>query len=375
MASRLYPSTRALFFQVVGAMRQLGLSRAVTPTAFALMALYLCGLLLLDKRQTPWRMQQWLPARCHDAANRLLREMTLSTRQLLQALVRWAKTQGQGYLCLDEVVIEKAYSRQVAWTGWIYSFAKKRQVYGLHIVVLTYCVGEVRIPVNFRLWRPQDACAPHTYKTKLQLAEVMLVEVQTWGLEVDYVVFDTHYTAGWFTKKLSNWQLSWVGTLDPKTKVIYHGQSSSVRALAERSKLKYRSHLGLRAKAISVYAPKFGPLKLVVTRNRHGNFEYLVSNDKDADLTEIIRRKRSRGSIETVFRDTKQFAALEACQCRVDSAWVRHVAFALIGFTLLQRLRRSPEETLGAVKERLQLQALKGNLQPPVPLKAQAALT
>jgi len=375
MASRLYPSTRALFFQVVKVLRQLGLGLAVTPTAFALMALYLCGLLLLDKRQTPWRIEQWLPARCHDATNRLLREMTLSTRQLLRALAHWAKGQGSGYLCLDEVVIEKTYSRKVAWTGWIYSFAKKRTVYGLHVVVLTYCVGPYRVPVNFRLWRPEGACGKGTYQTKLQLAEAMLVEVQTWGLKAEYLTFDTHYTAGWFTKKLSRFGLTWVGTLDPKVKVVYHGRSSSVRELAGKLKLKWRDHLDLRATAITLYAPKFGHLKLVVTKNRHGNFEYLVTNAPKADLTQLVLRKRSRWSIETVFRDTKQFAALEACQCRVDSAWVRHVAFALIGFTVLQLLRWSPEETLGTVKERLQLQALKGDLQPPTPLKAQAALT
>lgn len=33
---------------------------------------------------------------------------------------------------------------------------------------------------------------------------------------------------------------------------------------------------------------------MVVTKNRHGNYEYLVSNDLQADLSSMVLRKRSR---------------------------------------------------------------------------------
>jgi hypothetical protein len=92
--------------------------------------------------------------------------------------------------------------------------------------------------------------------------------------------------------------------------------------------------LGLRAAATSVYAPKYGSsLRLVVSRNPHGNREYIVTNDSGADLDTVVERKMSRcWSVETLFfRDTKQFAGLEACQCRVDQAMVRHV----VGLVLL----------------------------------------
>ena len=78
--------------------------------------------------------------------------------------------------------------------------------------------------------------------------------------------------------------------------------------------------------------------------------------------------------MERVLRDTKQFAALSACPCRTDQGGVRHVAFALIAFVVLHRLSRFPEQTRGAVKERLQPQALLGNVTKPAPLKAKAAL-
>jgi len=376
VASRLYSTTRQLYTRVFVLLRQLDLARLGSPTLAALITLYVTGLILLDVRQTQTRVSHFLPGRCHDALNRLLRTMPLSTRRLLALLIGWVQRQGiDGYLCLDDVVVEKAFAKRLSWAGWTYSFAKKRKVYGLHIVVLLWCShdGGWRIPVAFRLWRPKRSCSKHRYRTKLQLAEQMLTEVMTARLPFQYLVFDTHYTAGWFTKWLGRLGVCWQGTLHPRTTVVYRGQRRSVADLASSLPLKWRSHLGLRATALQVYAPSYGTLRLVVTRNRHGNFEYLVSNDLTADLTTIVRRKRSRWSIETIFRDSKQYAGLGACQCWTDQAMVRHVALVLLTFVLLQLLRRDPAETVGAVKERWQLAVTQAGESSPSPLKAAPA--
>ena len=126
-----------------------------------------------------------------------------------------------------------------------------------------------------------------------------------------------------------------------------------------RLHLKWRAQLGLRAVAVQVYAPTYGYLRLVVTRNRHGNYEYLVTNGLDADLTTVVERKRSRWSIETIFRDTKQYAGLAACQCWVDQAMVRHACFVLLTSVVLQMMRVHPNESVAAVKERWQLAVLR----------------
>jgi hypothetical protein len=373
MASRLYSTTRPLYAQVARLLAQLGLVSVGSPTVVALIGLYVAGLILLDVRQTQTRVTRFLPGRCHDALNRLLRVTPLSTRALMACLIRWVQQHGgAGYLCLDDVVVEKAFARKLPWAGWTYSFAKKRTVYGLHIVVLLWCSheGTFRIPVAFRLWRPKRSCSKAAYRTKLQLAEAMLRELVAARVPFAYLAFDTHYTAGWFTKRLHRLGITWVGTLPPRTVVVYRGTRHPVSDLAATLPLTWRSHLGLRAVALRVYAPSYGTLRLVVTRNRHGNFEYLVSNDLTADLTTLVLRKRSRWSIETLFHDGKQYAGLGACQCRADQAMVRHVALVLLTFAVLQLLRRDVTESVATVKERWQLDLLRqGEAQPP-PLRA-----
>lgn len=373
MASRLYRTTRGLFAAVELTLVRLGLPTLGTPTWCALVALAVTGLVLLDERQTQTRVTRHLPARAHDAINRLLRTMPFSTRALTSLMCAFTHRLGQeGYLSIDEVLVEKAFAKKLPWAGWNYYFAEKRSIYGLLIVVLVWCSddGRWRIPVGFRLWRPKERCGKGKYRTRIELAAELVKDALARGVPARYIVFDTHFTAGWFTKLLERLGLVWQGTLDPKTHVIYGGELQSVRHLASRLKLKWRPKLGVRAAALEVYAPKYGLLRLVVTRNSQANYEYIVSNALSSDLTSTVLGKRSRWSVETVFRDSKQFAGLGACQSWVDQAMVRHVGLVLLTFVVLQMLRVNASESVGEVKARWQLEVLRDGEQPPPPLRA-----
>jgi len=76
---------------VVRSLRAFSLGAMLSPLVFGLMAIYITGLLLLDRRQNGTRIADWLPARAHDALNRLLRTHELSTRAVMKAVIGWAK--------------------------------------------------------------------------------------------------------------------------------------------------------------------------------------------------------------------------------------------------------------------------------------------
>src|SRR4029450_11356079 len=130
--------------------------------------------------------------------------------------------------------------------------------------------GGFRIPVAFRLWRPKRACAPGPSQTKLQLPAQLLTELVAARLPFQYLVMDTHYTAGWFTHLAGRLGIGGVGPLPPKPTFTGPARRQSAAELAERLRLAWRPRLGLRAAAVTVYAPKHAPPPLVVTRNHHG---------------------------------------------------------------------------------------------------------
>ena len=213
-------------------MKALGLGAVLSPLSFGLMVMYITGLLLLDRRQNGTRFTHWLPARCHDAINRLLRTHEISSRALMRAVTEWAKRLGKGYLAVDDVVVEKPFSKLCHWVGWTYSTTQKRKMYGFHIVVLMWCCGCWRIPVAFRLWRPKTKCRAKNYRKKSQLAWEMIVEVLPQGLSVEFIAMDTLYSAGWLTKKINRLGLKWVGVLHPNTTVYYRNKRWSVKTLS-----------------------------------------------------------------------------------------------------------------------------------------------
>jgi hypothetical protein len=256
--------------------RRLGLAGIASPTTAALAVLD-PDVALLDARPTQTRVSRVLPGRCHDALNRLPRLMPLSTRALMGLLLAWVQRPGaEGYLGLDDVVVEQAFANKLPWAACTYSFAQKRTVHGLHIVVLLWCSADARwrgpgrLPAAFRLWRHKRSCAPPAYRTKLHPAEELVKEVVAAGLPFAYLMMDTDYTAGRFTKVLGRLGITWVGTIASRTTVVHRGRRQQVQQPAPTLRLTWRRKPGVRATALRVYAPSQGQVGLVVTRNRHG---------------------------------------------------------------------------------------------------------
>lgn len=119
--------------------------------------------------------------------------------------------------------------------------------------------------------------------------------------------------------------------------------------------------------------PGYGNTKLVVVKNG-STVEYLVTNAVRCPPMEVVLRKKSRWDSEQSFRDYKQLAGLEACQCWVPQAMERHIALVLLAFVALQMSKRDPSETAGQVKERFHLLPFTGNLLPTyLPLEVKTA--
>jgi hypothetical protein len=70
-SQRPYTNTRPIFKEVLMHLTTIGLLSCFSPTQFHVIALYITGLILLDRRQNACRISRWLPARSHDAINLL----------------------------------------------------------------------------------------------------------------------------------------------------------------------------------------------------------------------------------------------------------------------------------------------------------------
>jgi hypothetical protein len=107
---------------------------------------------------------------------------------------------------------------------------------------------------------------------------------------------------------------------------------------------------GARRSRERLRAPTYGTLRLVVTRNLSRQPRvHIVTNELGADLTSVVKRKMSRWSIETIFRDTpSSLGGWKRASGWVDQAMVRHVALVLVAFVVSCRsMRWNPDERVG----------------------------
>lgn len=359
MVSRLYATTRPLFHQLL--LHLLTLPLGLPAGRLERVALYIAGLILLDRDQTACRIVRYLPGRHHDALSYLLRRSQLSAQELMRGLALWVQTFGPGFFSLDDVVVEKPWSKLLPWVGWAYSTTRREKVRGMVIVVLFWSNGILRIPVAFRLWKPRERCLSGEYRTKLQLAQELLQEVLAWGLRPTYVAFDAWYNARRFTRFLARHHLVWVSVLKANARVRPRHYYCPVSRFANRLAK------GTSIKGFHVHLRGYGKVKLVVVRDG-ATVQYLVTNALRCPPEEVLRRKKSRWDAEESFRDAKQLAGLEACQARVPEAVPRHVAMVLLSLVVLQLLKQDPSETAGHVKERFQLLSIAGALPAASPI-------
>jgi len=86
----------------------------------------------------------------------------------------------------------------------------------------------------------------------------MLTELVAARLPFAYLVMDTHYTAGWFTRLAGRLGITWVGTLPPRTTVVWHGRRFQVAELAGRLRLRWRSGLACARPRLRSTRPSTG---------------------------------------------------------------------------------------------------------------------
>jgi hypothetical protein len=60
----------------------------------------------------------------------------------------------RGYLIRDDTVLPKPSATAIDGLAWVCSRRERKSVWGLSVVFLVWTNGIIRIPLDFRCWRP-----------------------------------------------------------------------------------------------------------------------------------------------------------------------------------------------------------------------------
>ena len=125
----------------------------------------------------------------HDCFTRLLQKQPSDTEPLWNE-VRKFVTLKEGFLIVDDTVLDKPYSEKIGFVRYQWSGKHHRTVKGIGLVTLLWTDGTKILPIDFRIYDiDQDE------KTKNDHFRDMLDKAKERGFKPKYVLFDTWYAS------------------------------------------------------------------------------------------------------------------------------------------------------------------------------------
>ena len=268
-----------------------------------------------------------------------------------------------------------------------------------------------QVPVAFALWHQRGGVyleeTGHRFRTKNQLARILVWKVLRWGLRFDYLAFDRWYASAENLVAFHRWGLAFVCALKanrtlrqiafpldeaPRTKKLqrkhplWKERSATQWAAGYPHSRDYHRYAQIRCRArrwpvfvkevpfvltlvcIKNYAKTKTFKKMLTAADKKAKDpnKYLVANQVELTPVQIIQRYQNRWLVECLLRDCKQHLELSAYQGQHVEAHQRHIAGGFFAYTMMERLKDQVQSTptpahtlsIGEVKTWLERQYL-----------------
>jgi hypothetical protein len=295
------------------------------PAARCTIATYIAFLLGEPRHSTCCRLAG-LVGISHDSVNRFLLREDYTPKDLFDQSKQHLDLIG-GVLSVDDTVLDKPYSYQVALVGHFWSGKHHCAVKGINLITMYHTDKDGHhSPVNYRIYNKADG------KTKNDYFLEMLDELLVWGVEPVFVTGDSWYSG---TKNLKSIKNDGLGSL--------FALKSNRLVSVEKGGFVHVSTLDIPEDGLEVWLRGFGKVKVFRTLLKNERRHYAVHLPDESALA-ILKREKflevhdKHWQIEQYHRVIKQVCHVEDFQVRSEVAIRNHIFAALLGFVQLQKM-------------------------------------
>jgi hypothetical protein len=323
--------------------------------ALLCVSVYISGLVALERKQTQSRIADAIGHVSHDALNRLADKLPMLCAQMAVGMTSLITGFYEtGYIILDDTVVPKPFSRLVAGTYVDYDHTQKRHIRCHRIVVVIWTNGVIYIPVAFAFWHHRDFV--RRYRTKNQIARILIHYVVRHGVPFSYLTFDNWYASKQNLRFFDKLDIKFVTRLRNNTWIVHENERQKVQKLT-KYECHYYGKLNAYVRRFVVKYSCFGVGSLAIVKNDNhvepGKTKYLFTNDLSLTNREIVLRYRSRWHIEVFFRTCKQHFGLAACQAQMMPQVILHVRMVFLAYILTQLLTADDSISVGDMQKHL----------------------
>jgi putative transposase len=255
----------------------------------------------------------------HDCFTRLLQKQPSNTEPLW-AEVRKFVTLKDGFLIVDDTVLDKPYSEKIGFVRHQWSGKHHRTVKGIGLITLVWTDGNVVLPIDFRVYNIEE-----DNKTKNDHFRDMLAKAEERGFKPKYVMFDIWYASVKNLKAIRKKQWHFLTRLK-SNRLVNPDNTKNMRLETVEIPLE----------GIVVHLKEYGFVRVFRIVQTDEDTQYWATDvlDMDEPTRENIGKKSWK--IEEYHRGIKQFCGVEKCQARKKESQRAHVMLSLRAFLRLE---------------------------------------
>lgn len=301
---------------------------------------YVLGLILMVRFRSVRRIAQHVGGGTVDAMHYFVHDAVWRAESLISAVQTpvvevLRQTRERTLLILDDTPIERR-GRHIEGSG--IHHGPNGLVAGLCAVTAVVRFGTTSFFWNILGYRPKANCPRGEFRSKIDLADAVLADAARIRMPLT-VVMDSWYACARLLNRSHGYGWTFVTALKKNRLVcLEDGRKTRVANLAKGPHQYVRVRLNtqrtIRASQRLVQLPKFGVVKLVIGRSGDEK-RYIVTNDLEMPVEEVVRLYAERCWIDTLHRDVKQHLGLGEMYGRSWQAAQRHWALVLTAYNTL----------------------------------------
>lgn len=300
----------------------------------------------------------------HDTIGRSIATIKLSPKVVREKALELIIPSANGYLALDDTIMDKASSEEIEVASAQYSGQKHGITTGIGVVTLVYINPELDKYwiLDYRIY---DKATDGKKKTEHALEMIQYWQTMS-ELHPERAPFTTVLIdAGYTCKKIMQYVVRndkiFYGVMPKSRKISYPDPTGEIDPRTDKVKIIYK-HVGeldwdtnadLQQYGITVCIedlPNDKPLRLFRLTAKHRT-EYIVTNDVSIETTEAAKKVGGyRWKIEQFHREVKQLTGVAKCQARKGRKQRNHICIAFIVWHQLNELAQQMKTTMYEVK-------------------------
>jgi hypothetical protein len=262
----------------------------------ALMSLYMIALMYRQTKANAVELAECFVGLSHDRFSRLLHWDGHWPTRLWQSYGQRLVGTG-GYLQIDDTVLDK-FGERIFGVAWVYCSRLQKVVRGLNVVVVIWTDGTRPIPIGIKLWRKGGP-------SKVVLAAKLLRWAHRLGLQPEYVVMDSWYSAKVLLKQIRSYGWHFVTR-------VKKNRSFNGRPLSQHWPHRFGHAQGTLSGGFEVLVVKDGK-------------RYLVTSDVSLSLSQVKYIYGQRQHIEEFFKLMRSQLRWGQCPARRATAQTAHL--------------------------------------------------